>query len=210
MNNSDSDLFKIGDARNGGGEVAGTIESAEPRPASCPRLRRKTRNDPEGFTNCKASRRGSGCRRNAHRRNHRFVWAPIVLAAALCLTVGAGHADTLDNLIERLDRLEGENWQLRKEIDALKTGQAGPDEREETAPHADALSPVSGADRFLEIDSKFSYEILDPSTSINRKQRLILERRQEGPSRRTACMWRERSPRSPTTNRATGQTSSAI
>ena len=180
MNGTFSDLFKIGDARNGGGEVAGTIESAEPRPASCPRLRRKTRNDPEGFTNCKASSRGSGCRRNAHRRNHRFVWAPIVLAAALCLTVGAGHADTLDNLIERLDRLEGENWQLRKEIDALKTGQAGPDEREETAPHADALSPVSGADRFLEIDSKFSYEILDPSTSINRKQRLILERRQEG------------------------------
>ena len=125
--------------------------------------------------------------------------------------MGAGHADTLDNLIERLDRLEGENWQLRKDIDALKTGQAGPDVREETAPHADALSPVSGADRFLEIDSKFSYEILDPSTSINRKQRLILERRQEGtlaPGQR--AMWRERSPRSPTTNRATGQTSSAI
>ena len=57
---------------------------------------------------------------------------PIVLAATLCLTVGAGNADTIDNLIERLDRLEEENWQLRKEIDVLKAEQAGPDVREET------------------------------------------------------------------------------
>ena len=70
---------------------------------------------------------------------------PIVLAATLCLTVGAGNADTIDNLIERLDRLEEENWQLRKEIDVLKAEQAGPDVREETAPHASASSPVSDA-----------------------------------------------------------------
>ena len=107
---------------------------------------------------------------------------PFVLAATLCLTVGAGNADTIDNLIERLDRLEEENWQLRKEIDVLKAEQAGPDVREETAPHASASSPVSDAtsDRFLKIDWNFSYEILDPTSNINRKQRLSLERRQEG------------------------------
>ena len=96
--------------------------------------------------------------------------------------MGAGNADTIDNLIERLDRLEEENWQLRKEIDVIKAEQAGPDVREETAPHASASSPVSDAtsDRFLKIDWNFGYEILDPTSNINRKQRLILERRQEG------------------------------
>ena len=47
-------------------------------------------------------------------------YAGFVLAATLCLIVTPAQADVLDSLIERLDRLEEENWQLRQEVEALK------------------------------------------------------------------------------------------
>ena len=98
----------------------------------------------------------------------------VVLATALWLTAGTGHADSLESLIERLDRLEQENRQLRKEIDALKAA------RQEIAPKAAAPTSESTAAQFVHVDSDYGYEILDPTTSINRKQRLILERRKDG------------------------------
>ena len=97
-----------------------------------------------------------------------------VLATALWLTAGTGHADSLESLIERLDRLEQQNRQLRKEIDALKAA------RQERAPRAAAPTSESTAAQFVHVDSEYGYEILDPTTSINRKQRLILERRKDG------------------------------
>ena len=100
------------------------------------------------------------------------------LAAALFLTIGSARADSqFDNLIERLDRLEAENRALRQEVDALKAERAGPEEPEsETA----ARTPDVNTGRFVTIDPAYGYEILDPTSGINRKQRLILERRQDG------------------------------
>ena len=100
------------------------------------------------------------------------------LAMALSLMTGTGHADSLEGLIERLDRLEQENRLLRKEIDALKAA------RQETAPRRAASAPApaseSPASGFVHVDSQFGYEILDPTTNINRKQRVILERKRDG------------------------------
>lgn len=107
-------------------------------------------------------------------RGPRTLVSSVVLAAALWLTAGTGHADSLESLIERLDRLEQENRQLRKEIDALKAA------RQERAPRAAAPTSESTAAQFVHVDSEYGYEILDPTTSINRKQRLILERRKDG------------------------------
>ena len=90
------------------------------------------------------------------------------------LTAGTGHADPLDSLIERLDRLEQENRQLRKEVDALKAA------RQERVPRTAAPTSESTAAQFVHVDSDYGYEILDPTTHINRKQRLILERRKDG------------------------------
>ena len=98
----------------------------------------------------------------------------VVLATALWLTAGTGHADSLESLIERLDRLERENRQLRKEIDALQAA------RQEMVPRAAAPASESTAAQFVRVDSEYGYEILDPTTHINRKQRLILERRKDG------------------------------
>ena len=93
---------------------------------------------------------------------------------ALWLMTGTGHADSLESLIERLDRLEQENRQLRKEIDALKAA------RQETTPRAAAPASESPAAQFVHVDSEYGYEILDPTTNINRKQRLILDRKKDG------------------------------
>ena len=59
----------------------------------------------------------------AHGRRRRYLplAARVVLPTALALLTGASHADSLERLIERLDRLEEENRELRREIDALKT-----------------------------------------------------------------------------------------
>ena len=101
------------------------------------------------------------------------------LVAALVSTSGTARADSaLDDLIERLDRLEAENRELRREIEDLKGGQTG---QEETAPPAAATASEGGADRsFIATDSAYGFEVLDPTNDINRKQRLILERRQDG------------------------------
>lgn len=103
--------------------------------------------------------------------------AGVVLATALWLTAGTVHADTLDVMIERLDKLEEENRQLRQEIENLKEERAGTE-----AKPSDSTVDVSerGTGKFLRTDSDFSYEILDPNTNRNRKQRLILDRRQDG------------------------------
>ena len=45
---------------------------------------------------------------------------------------------------------------------------------------AAALTSESTAARFVHVDSDHGYEILDSTTNINRKQRLILERRKDG------------------------------
>ena len=70
-----------------------------------------------------------------------------------------------------------ENRRLRMEIETLKTRLAAP---EETRPQAAASESGSAAAGFVRVDPKLGYEILDPTTNINRRQRLILERRKDG------------------------------
>ena len=98
----------------------------------------------------------------------------VVLATVLWLMTGTGHADSIEGLIERLDILEQENRQLRKEIDALKAI------RQETAPQPATSASESPGAQFVHVDSEYGYEILDPTTDINRKQRRVLARKQDG------------------------------
>lgn len=107
-------------------------------------------------------------------RGQRTLVSSVVVATALWWTAGTAHADSLESLVERLDRLEQENRQLRSEIDALKAA------RQETVPRAAAPTSEPAAAQFVRADSDYGYEILDPATHINRKQRLILERKKDG------------------------------
>ena len=90
--------------------------------------------------------------------------------------------------------LEQENRELREAIDALEARQAEQKEARPTAaaPESEstrapgrwnasacaAATTTTGG--FVHVDSEYGYEILDPTTHINRKQRLILERKQDG------------------------------
>ena len=113
----------------------------------------------------------------ANRLTHLSIIARIILALVLCLSPGAATAQALDSLIERLDKLEKENRQLRREIDELKA--------ERTAGHEAGVTPAGAppegqAGEYSRVDPPSGYAILDPTTAINRKQRLILARKRDG------------------------------
>ena len=62
-------------------------------------------------------------------------------------------------------------------MNALKAELAG---REVSTQASGALASDTPAAGFVRVDPAHGYEILDPTTNINRKQRLILERRRDG------------------------------
>ena len=105
---------------------------------------------------------------------------PLVCVVLAMLLPAAAHSESIDSLIERLDRLEQENRELRKEIDALRDALAEMATREAAGREVAAPQPDGGAAGFVRVDPEFGYEILDPTTNINRKQRLVLERRKDG------------------------------
>ena len=112
-----------------------------------------------------------------HRNLHSSVASSIVLALLVTLVSGTASAQSLDDLIERLDRLEEENRQLRRELEQLKaslevegTGQI---RQVETVREIQSSGNVRN-------DAAVGYRILDPTTDINHKQRLILEQKRDG------------------------------
>ena len=99
----------------------------------------------------------------------------LVLAVLLLVTTADSWADPIDRLIERVDRLEEENRLLRRELEALKARGNAPPPPQQQATAAPDRDP-SG---FARTNPRYAREILDPTTDINRKQRLILERRRD-------------------------------
>ena len=105
----------------------------------------------------------------------RIVVLSLALAVLTALTTVAARAGPIDRVLERLDRLEEENRLLREELEALKA------ERIDHAARPPAISaPDRGPSGVVRTNPRYAYEILDPTADINRKQRLILERRRDG------------------------------
>ena len=133
----------------------------------------------------------------------RTVLPGLALAVLTALTTVDARADSVERLIERMDRLEEENRELRKELDALKAQAAG---QAQTAPPQLETDPTE----FVRFNARYAYEILDPTTDINRKQRLILERRKDGTLAPDRLHVQGAVTAAPTSRRATGTTSSVI
>ena len=121
----------------------------------------------------------------AHRGEAAAVCAAIAARGAPCFvaraparaTGGAGVPAAGPGVLERFETLEAEYRQLRKEIEAARDGT---DKAAQAPPsRADPAAGTSAA-RFVRTDSKVGYHVLDPTTEINRKQRLILEGRNDG------------------------------
>ena len=109
----------------------------------------------------------------------RCLWivSGMAFALALCLWTGSAGAQSLEKLIERIDRLEQDNRELRREIDVLKAERRGGQGMRE---RSGGTVFEGGPAGYVRTDPGSGYAMLDPITDINRKQRLILEQRRDG------------------------------
>jgi hypothetical protein len=121
----------------------------------------------------------------AHRGEAAAVCAAIAARGAPCFvarasataTGGAGVPAAAHGVPERFDTPQAEYRQPGKEVEAA---QAGTDKGAPAPPSRPVPAAETAAARFVRTDSRFGYHVLDPTTEINRKQRLILERRRDG------------------------------
>ena len=124
-------------------------------------------------TAIRAEQREAEPRRAVRRGKCASIGAAVLIAFAPLPWSGAADAQPLEILMERLDRLERENRQLREEIDALKASRV--------APAKPAVAPrETGGSGHVRLNSADGYAVLDPTAGINRKQRLILDRKRRG------------------------------
>ena len=102
----------------------------------------------------------------------------VVLSLSL-LSGPLSAAVTLEDLAEKMDKLEAENRELRKNLNEIKTSQA--EDRKQYSTHQQVKpSNNSGSTNVVNVNNKYSFDVLDPTTKINRKQLLILEQKQSG------------------------------
>ncbi|MDP7396652.1 MAG: hypothetical protein QF541_07275 [Lentisphaeria bacterium] len=105
-----------------------------------------------------------------HRRL--FQFAVCILVSSLFMGPPA-FGLTLEELAARMEALEAENRVLREKVAELETG-------EDSVIETRFITAAEGRGEFLSFNRRFSYEMLDPTTRINRKQQLILEKKQSG------------------------------
>ncbi len=103
-----------------------------------------------------------------------------LLSTAVALTINGvllapfASALTLDELADKLETLAAENAQLKARIEQL--------ESHVDTPAADAVAGSQSVQNTptVGLNHQYSYEILDATTRINRKQQLILAKKQQG------------------------------
>lgn len=125
---------------------------------------------------------------------HKLRYAASAAVLSFCLTPSLGHAQNLDDVLKRLEKLEQENRDLRQEVSALKDrpvrtadGPSAPVAATDSyaAPTA-APTQTASADAaddeglFVSTNHTFSYAMLDPTTRSSRKPLYLLESRKSG------------------------------
>jgi len=96
------------------------------------------------------------------------------LALGLLLVPTLGHAQSTEDLVKRLDRLEQENQALRRDLTALQAQQS---KATETKAPAKAQAADAGVTM---INSPLSYGLLDPTTAGKAKPLALLAAKQDG------------------------------
>ncbi len=97
-----------------------------------------------------------------------------VLALGLLLVPTLGHAQSTEDLIKRLDRLEQENQSLRRDLTALQAQQSKAGETKASTKAQEADAGV------IMINSPLSYTLLDPTTAGKSKPLALLAAKQDG------------------------------
>jgi len=106
----------------------------------------------------------------------------IAATALLCSAIATGMsqaAETTDDLGKRLDALAADNAKLQQRIEQLEAAIEA--ERHASVEAESTESAVKESnDSFIGFDHKYAYDVLDSTTNINRKQEMILLRKQQG------------------------------
>lgn len=117
------------------------------------------------------------------RRMRRRTIVALVLGAALNTTVSVAVAsEGIEALVERLERLEAEAEALREEIRAIARERAHDEAATaRTAPPArEGAAAQRAQERARSAGQPFGARLLDPTTDINSKARVLLEARRDG------------------------------
>ncbi len=100
------------------------------------------------------------------------------MALAGVLASPNAFAVTLEELAAQMKQLSAENADLRKKLEKLES--AMPHKTQRDAAVAKSADSASNGDKVLHVDHAYSYEMLDPTTRINRKQLLLLGKKKSG------------------------------
>ncbi len=112
-------------------------------------------------------------RNHSYFRRIRITSLSLLLISLILSPVCSGL--TLEELAVRVETLEAENRELKAKITRLEAGQSALSETVD-----DVIDSPREDTGFVRFDNRYSYEMLDPTTRINRKQQLILEKKQSG------------------------------
>ncbi len=92
-----------------------------------------------------------------------------------------GAAITLEELAAKVERLEAENRVLKEQVGKLASSQAATQPAAVAVQAAAPAAPSTGRiGNGVTFHSQHTYQMLDPTTYINRKQLLLLESRKSG------------------------------
>lgn len=106
-----------------------------------------------------------------------------ILFPALLLSLFASPnvlAVTLEELAEQMKQLAAENAELRQKVEKLEATEQSNTESVSTTQALAKTEPTQVNDQLVRVNNKVSYDMLDPTTNINRKQLLLLENKQSG------------------------------
>lgn len=110
---------------------------------------------------------------------------PAGLAAGLLLMspIQAMAQVSPEELLKRLEKLENENRELRRDLEAIRNKDivtAAAPVRATTEPPPPVQAQLPASDEWVALKSDYSYAMLDPTTALNRKQKLLLTARRDG------------------------------
>ncbi len=103
----------------------------------------------------------------------------ILALATLLASSASATQPTLDEIAARLDTLMAENARLRDRVEQLENADKKIAGRIETVSSQQA-KVAAGSRNVVHTDHSYAYEMLDPTTNINSKQKLLLEKRATG------------------------------
>lgn len=106
---------------------------------------------------------------------------PLVFSGLSLVSPVCSAAITLEELAAKVERLDAENRALKEQVNRLESANAASQQMGSAAPATtQAASPADHVGNAVRFNLQYSYQMLDPTTNINRKHLLILESRKSG------------------------------